>query len=237
MRGTELIEALRRKLATEGKQYITDKVIADHLGITVQALYSWRKGEAVSVRQMVGLLYKTQRKAASTAETQAIKPIVEFFRINAVSKNGGRVDVFDTYGENEEQHPYRNGLRAELEKTYGIYIFHDSRGRALYVGKARSQTLWREVNNAFNRDRGAIQGIRRVDHPERRQDFRTVDEKRRQIRLRQVPLRDLARYVSAYEVSPGLIGNLESLLIRSFANDLLNVRMENFGWETSSRRR
>jgi hypothetical protein len=54
---------------------------------------------------------------------------------------------------------------------------------------------------------------------------------RRQIRLRAVPLHDLAAYLSAYRVVDGLIGELESLLIRAFANDLLNVRMEKFGWD------
>jgi hypothetical protein len=77
----------------------------------------------------------------------------------------------------------------------------------------------------------SVQQIKRVDHPERRQEFRTSDEKRRQIRLRRVPLHDLAGYLSVYHVADGLIGKLESLLIRGFANDLLNVRMENFGWE------
>ena len=113
---------------------------------------------------------------------------------------------------------------------HGIYIFYDSRGRALYAGKTRQRTLWQEINSAYNRDR-SVQQIRRVKHPERRQNFRRSDEKQRQIRLRTVPLNDLAAYFSAYNVVDGLIGELESLLIRGFANDLLNVRMENFGWE------
>jgi len=35
-------------------------------------------------------------------------------------------------------------------------------------------------------------------------------------------------YMSAYHVPDGLIGKFEALIVRSFANDLLNVKMENF---------
>ena len=88
--------------------------------------------------------------------------------------------------------------------------------------------MWKEINLAFNRDRG-VQKIRRVNHPDRRQDFRTSDEMRRQILSTQVRLSDLATYVSAWRVADGMICDLEALLIRAFPNDLLNTKMENFG--------
>lgn len=70
----------------------------------------------------------------------------------------------------------------------------------------------------------------RVQHPERRQDFRTSDEMRRQIRPINVRLHELAEYVSAYQVSEGMIGDIESLLIRAFPNDLLNKKIEDLTW-------
>ncbi len=73
-----------------------------------------------------------------------------------------------------------------------------------------------------------MHNIRRVNHPERRQDFRISDELRRQIRTVSVKLHELARHVSAYQVADGMIGDLETLLIRAFANGLLNKRMRNF---------
>ena len=36
----------------------------------------------------------------------------------------------------------------------------------------------------------------------------------------------MASYFSAYKVDDGMIGDVEALLVRSFANDLLNIRME-----------
>lgn len=237
MNGAKFIEGVKHKLEDERPARVTDQQIADVLGVTVASLNNWRMRKAVTVRQMVGLLFRLQTKAGKRAESQAIRPIVEFFKLAPVKSTGGaKFEIFSVRENGRTEHPYLHGLRKELKDHKGVYIFHDSRGRALYAGKARQQTLWREINNAYNRER-AVQQIRRVDHPERRQNFRTSDEKRRQIRLHTVPLHDLAAYLSAYRVSDGLIAELESLIIRGFANDLLNVRMENFSWEPGNRER
>jgi hypothetical protein len=109
-----------------------------------------------------------------------------------------------------------------------VYLFFDSRGQAIYAGRARKQTLWKEVNLAFNRARGEVQKIKRVIHPKRSQEYKTSDEKARQIVGQAVSLHELAHYLSAYAVRDGLIDKVEAMLVRSFANDLLNIRMENF---------
>jgi len=124
----------------------------------------------------------------------------------------------------------------ELASSKGIYIFFDSRGQAIYTGKAHRQTLWKEMNLAFNRDRGEVQKIKRVSHPEQKRIYRTSEEKDRQITDHVVPLHDLASYFSAYVVTDGLIGKLEAMLVRSFANDLLNIRMERFGQKIHKKR-
>ncbi len=229
MNGAEFIEGVKHKLTDVGSGNVTDRQIADHLGITVQALKNWRGRKTVTVRQMVGVLFRSRTNAVKQAERQAIRPIVEFFPLApASSRDGARTEIFRVREGGGKDHPYLLGLKKELMAHHGIYIFYDSRGRALYAGKTRQRTLWREIKNAYNRNR-SVQQIRRVKHPERRQNFRTSDEKQRQIRLRTVPLHDLAAYFSAYYVVDGLIGELESLLIRGFANDLLNVRMEKLG--------
>ena len=112
---------------------------------------------------------------------------------------------------------------------HGVYVFFDSRGQVIYAGKARKQNLWKEMTNAFNRKRGDIQYIRRVKHPLRRQNYRTSQEKVRQITEYVVPLYELATYFSAYHVADRMISRVEALLVRSAANDLLNKRMETFG--------
>jgi hypothetical protein len=162
-------------------------------------------------------------------QVNAIRPLVEFCRVERIgSRHGINYEVFDRRDTAGKLHPYRNGLKEELDVHHGVYIFFDSRGRAIYAGKARRQTLWREVNLAFNRARGEVQKIKRVRHPERKQLYRTSDEKSRQISDHLVPLYEHASYFSAYAVADSMIDDLEALLVRSFANDLLNARMERF---------
>jgi hypothetical protein len=83
------------------------------------------------------------------------------------------------------------------------------------------------MNLAFNRDRGEVQSIKRVDHPSSRVVYKEAEHGRRPIKKHSVALHELASYMSAYEVANDLIGKLEALIVRTFANDLLNVRMEN----------
>lgn len=224
MSGGSLISAVRKKLSESNERQITDGVIAKYLGISVTNLNSWKKRRNVTNRQLVSLLSKVRSAGAKEAEVSAISPIVEFFEITRTeSRDGARWEILDS----SRDQPYSRGLRGELEKHSGVYIFYDSSGSALYVGKAAGQKLWKEINNAFNRERW-VQKIRRVKHPQRKQAFVTSEEKSRQIRQRSVPLFELAQYVSAYRVSNGLINNLEALLIRGFANDIQNIKMENF---------
>ena len=227
MKGAAFINNIRNRMERNLGKSPTDRAVAARLGMTVQSLSNWEARDDVSADQMAGLLLKVEAAAAERTQSGALRPIVEFFELAPAQVGSGQNFYIFQAKANGVEHPYLSGLRTELEAHHGIYIFHDSRGRALYAGKARSQSLWREINLVFNRDR-QLQNIRRVNHPERRQDFRTSDELRRQIRTVNVRLHELAAYVSAYDVADGMIGDLESLLIRAFANDLLNKRMENF---------
>jgi hypothetical protein len=168
---------------------------------------------------------KTRRKKSKNIV--AIRPIVEFFDLEPEdSSRGKRVELFSS--AIAKDHPYLKGLKETLKRANGIYIFYDSRGRALYAGKARDRFLWSELKSAFNRDRHDHQKIKRVEHPYRRVSFLSASEKLRRIRPVQVPLHELASYVSIYEVIPGFIDDLEALIVRAFANDLVNARMEKF---------
>jgi len=143
--------------------------------------------------------------------------------------------LFSSKDPNDKDHPYRSGLKHELDHAKGVYIFFDSRGQAIYVGQAK-QNLWKEMNIAFNRKRESVQKIKRVKHPKRKVQYKTSYEKTRQIFESAVPLHEIAYYFSAYEVDDGMIDELESLLIRSFANDLLNVQMGRFGQQRKKKK-
>lgn len=227
MKGLDLIESLSKRMERELGKKPTDRAMAARLGMTVQSLARWEARADVTPDQVASLLLRVEAAAVQRSQSSALRPIVEFFELEPTQVGtGDNYCIFQAKADGVE-HPYLSGLKQQLDSHHGIYIFHDSRGRALYAGKAQKQSLWKEINSVFNRDR-QLQTIRRVNHPERRQDFRTSDEIRRQIRTRNVRLHELATYVSAYAVPDGMIGDLESLLIRAFANDLLNKRMENF---------
>lgn len=224
MKGSEVIDTLKRKF-----KVTTDLELSEHLGISVQSIQNWKNCQSITERRLAGLVYSASRAGACNLQMNAIRPLVEFFRIERCdSKQGAIYELFGVVTENGN-HPYLEGLRKELQSHHGVYVFFDSRGQAIYTGKARRQTLWKEMNDAFNRERGEVQKIRRVNHPARKQAYRTSDEKVRQISDHVVPLYELAAYFSAYQVVDGMINELEAMLVRSFANDLLNKRMERFG--------
>lgn len=227
MRGKEFIDQIVRRMESEGES-TTDKRVASRLGMSAQSLMNWRKRDSITPRQIAQLLERVEEIAVKDSEKKSIIPIVEFFAIDhKESDRSNRVQILDTDDEGGDDHPYKLGIKKQLNEHRGVYIFYDSRGRGLYVGQAKTQSLWAEMNSAFNRER-QLQKIRKTNHPDRKQEFRTYDEIRRQITERNVPLCDLAQYFSAYSVVPGMISNLEAFLVRGFANDLLNKKMENF---------
>lgn len=208
MKGSALIIELKHKF-----RVTTDGALAKHLGISVPNVQLWKKRNKVTLRQLASLVHK------SSFQSNVIRPIAEFFRIEKCeTRHGAAHEIFSVFDDEQNEHPYRVGLKEELSNHHGVYVFFDSRGQAIYVGKARRQNLWKEINLAFNRNRGDVQKIRRVNHPLRRQAY---TKKPRQIKGDIVALHELASYFSAYHVPDIVINTLESMMVRSFANDLL----------------
>ena len=222
MHGRDAIEALKRRFGLR-----TDSDLGLKTGMGVSGIQLWKNTANVTSRQLAQLVFKASGAGARRSEDDAIHPVVEFFEIRSAPSPQGKGCVIFAVANGEGKHKYLDGLRTELDSKRGVYIFFDSRGQAIYTGKARKQTLWKEMNRAFNRKRGAVQKIKRVIHPTRL-PFKTTEEKSRQIIGQAISLHEIARYFSAYAVSDGLIDDVEALLVRSFANDLLNVRMEKF---------
>lgn len=224
MKGQEVIAELKKKF-----RVTTDKALGEVLGLSVPAIQNWKKRPKCTLRQIAGLVHAASKAGAVRFRSNAVRPLVEFFEIDECeSKRGAGRELFGIQEENGKPHPYLTGLKEELGSSHGVYVFFDSRGQAIYAGKARKQSLWKEMNLAFNRKRGGLQTIKRVRHPERKVGYRTSDEKARQIIDQQVRLSDLAAYFSAYEVADEMIEDVEALLVRAFANNLLNKKMEKF---------
>jgi hypothetical protein len=226
VRGEELIQLLKAKLKLS-----TDKELAAALGMSQNAIVNWKtKSRGVTTSQIAGALHKSQKTAIRLSQSRTIAPIVELFPISKVP-GGKSYVVFGTTTSPGAK--YRTSLKDALEKAQGIYIFHDSRGRALYVGQTTDQNIWKEMNLAFNRHR-AVQEVFVVQHPTRNVTFQPAAEKLRQPITKTLKLHQLAAFFSAYDIDPGMIDDLEALLVRTFPNDLLNVKMERFARSTSA---
>ena len=190
MQGTDLIEALKTALHKN-----TNRELAPYLGITearISQLYQQEKN--LSARQIVSLIRHThevaQREARENAFKTAIKPLVEFYPIDLkLSRGAANWELFDANGNT-----YSAGLKNALEAHHGIYVFFDSRGKSIYAGKAKRQTLWAEMKSALNRDRKNLQQMMSVSHPTRNQPFIPACDQRRRIVECNVYLADIATY-------------------------------------------
>lgn len=228
MKGDDLLKEFERRIMkSKGTKSVTDSVLAKSIGVTQAQLANYR-GKIITPRQIANLAERYSKEKERQLVENAVVPIVEFLQIDLTeSRHGAKWEIFRVKNDEGIEHPYFAGLRHDLDNKHGIYIFHDSRGRAIYAGKAQGLSLWSEMNNAFNRDRGEVQNIKRVVHPSNRVSYREYKEKQRRISKQSVPLHEIASYCSAYEIPERLIGKFEALIVRAFANDLLNVRMEN----------
>ena len=221
MKGADLITELKRKFGVT-----TSRALRDELGISHLRRIRDQKSQ-VTPRQVAGLLVSAQKRAVERSQSEMIRPVVEFYPIKPVPSKDGAGKKFRLFPTGKNDTKYTDDLRDVLNSSHGIYIFYDTRGRAIYAGKAKELTLWREMNNVLNRERTS-QTVYRVKHPKTNVRFRTMEEKNRQPRMRAVLLHEMAAYISAYQVERDMIDSLEALLVRGFANDLLNSRMEKF---------
>ncbi len=129
-----------------------------------------------------------------------VTPIVEFEEISP-RRSGQGWQLCDS----EE---VLKSFRDALDKKKGLYIFYDSSRKATYLGKSETN-LWLEIRQRLNAEQnrpsyGPTKGKPSLQG-------------------------EVARYLSAYEVSvPKAIKNLESFMLRAFANDLTNKNGGNF---------
>ena len=164
VRGNDLVPHIKAKFKAS-----TDLEAARLLGVTQQSLSNWKaKNKGVTKYQIANAIAAARDQAKKDAHKTTLRPIVEFFPLDAVESRGGaKYELFPT-GKNEN--PQHASIRACLEKAVGIYVFYDTRGRAIYAGKAKGQSLWIELKSVFNRER-KTQQVYRVNHPERNKSF------------------------------------------------------------------
>lgn len=217
----KLVDELRKKFNAPN-----NKLLAEQLGVSYATLQQWHSDtRELTAKQVVTIIEKAREAEATRAKLQGVKSIVEYYPIEAsLSRHQAKWELFDSEQSGNKR---QEGLKEVLKASYGVYIFYDSRGSAIYVGKAKEQNLWDEMKSAFNRDR-KTQQLRLVEHPVTGTGYRAACDAPRDIVKTHLQLCHMATYFSAYEVSKDMINNIEALLVRVYANGLLNARTEKF---------
>lgn len=207
----------------------TQKQLADVLGVVQPTINGWKRTDELNPMVVARAMRKLAERAEEEAEdlrdqlrarqvAHSISALVEYAPIAAWNKPGNQIvqiKAADGYG--------RLDIRNTLENKRGIYIFYSSMCSPIYVGKAKETKLWDECTSAFNRD---LKGdLSRVNHPD------GVRKPPKQLKLGRYPARvyEVASYLSAYEIDKALVDKVEALMIRSFINQLANVKIENLG--------
>ena len=203
----------------------SDAALAKFLGINQPSLIGW-KSKGVSELQLANAFMSVKKQALTLqaeaikkAHAESIRPIIEMYPIQKDGVEQAKPAVFAAKGK------YRKGLyEALVAETSGVFVFYDTRGRALYTGQTKSN-LWNEMNLAFRRQRKG-QDIMLVTHPVTEKEFVPANEKVRQPHDHNLHLYQLAAYFSAYAVLEDVVDAVEGLLIRAFPNDTFNTKME-----------
>ena len=226
MKGSELIAALREKFGVKNNANL-----AKYLGVSgMHPKNLEEQKKDLGPKQITNLVDKAMTKAQAEGARQKqeeihknfIKSIVEYFPIEKVeSKHGKNYEISPPESYKKKWVTLRKDLQ---ESKSGIYIFYDSSGRAIYVGKTAGTTisLWARMKLSFNHDQQKSRKLYCIDHgPKAKTQAQKLGPK-------PVQLHELAKYFSAYKIDPYMIHNTEALLIRSFADNLMNKKMETF---------
>lgn len=180
-----LLDALQEEYGT-----VTQQQIAKALGVTQATISNWATGGQPSKTNLKKLIELFRQHHATTL----VKPIFEFQPIDP--KPSG-----DSWKFSDDAKVVAK-LKKSLENVSGLYLYYDSAGHSIYLGKTEA-SLYTEAKQ-------------RLKAKPNRSIF--VPTKAKASEMGQ-----LARFLSAYEVTiPAAIKNLESFMLRAFANDLLN---------------
>ena len=201
----------------------SDHAIAQDIGISTPALNNFRSGVATTQD-------KTVNKLLSWYSMSAIRRIIEFYPIKYDENYEKRQFMF--LDKDKESDKY---VEKTLRETRGgIYIFYDSYGQALYVGKTNG-ILITEIIQQFEKIKIEIY---LTDPPPNTTHKPLSKQKKQKLSSKQIkkrdhyPLYNCATYLSVYHITqPALIHNLEALLIRAFPNNIINKQMAKFQYK------
>jgi DNA-binding Xre family transcriptional regulator len=214
MFGKEVFGQLQKKLGIS-----TARELAQKLGFAEATLCQLQEKNLKPIT-ISTIICNTIKATQNELATTGVKAIVEFYPISKCeSSHGIKMEFLDKHNTDEKVY---SALRAELSMRSGLYIFYNSEGKLLYIGKTKGKTnsLWDEIKSAYNRERvPQILYLTRT----RLSDSAPFTSK---IKNENVFLHDISAYFSAYYVHDSLIDIIEALLIRITPNNNMNDRIE-----------
>lgn len=207
----KIISYIQKKMC-----FKTKREVHDYLGIIAATGNKYDQKKDLNNSEVLNLL----KKARKSAIQSSIEIITEYYPIKLTSlrSNHNFIDV-----KNNKNHLR---LKNELEKNRGVYVFYDSSGKAIYVGKASRRSLYHEMISAFNRSRNETRDtmtIIRAQHTINKIKNIKFDKC---IYRHRATISDISAYFSAYKIDQHLIPTVEALMIHAFANNLTNSKIE-----------
>ena len=186
------------------------EVVQEHFGVDTQGeaaeildlhapqVTNWLKYPGPTKRTWKTLF----RRLLAQSARELVWTLTEFEPVHPVAAgNGWR--FFDDQAKEDD-------LRDKLDCESGLYVFYDSAGRVLYVGKTD--------NNVYVEAKQRLKA--KPNHPI------SVPKK-----LKTPHVAQFTRFVSAYGVlASSATHNLETLLIRAFINDIGNANSGKFSY-------
>ena len=182
---TSLLDALEEEYGA-----VTQHQLASAIGVTQPTISNWKNGGEPSKKNLKALIEFFRAHHAASL----VKPLLEFQAIQPIrsGKEWRFSDDQDTIDR----------IKKVTDRKHGLYLFYDSSGHAIYLGKTES-SLYGEAKQRLKAtpNRGTYIPIKTI----------------------KPQMGAVARYLSAYEVTNvAAVKNLESFMLRAFANDLRN---------------
>ena len=185
---SKFVEYLKKR-----KGFLADRDAADYLGTTQGQLSKWKNSQKIlSEREILNLVDRARNAAVRDRQQGTIRPIVEFFPLDAVeSRSGKKSELFLRQGC---ESPLSRAARNPRKDQRDLRLLRHARS-GIICGQGTSAVSLGRIKSTFNRERNTQQ-VFRVDHPKRNQTFQTAEQQPRTIKRTQVQLAEMAAYVS-----------------------------------------
>jgi len=175
---------------------VSQLLLAKTLKVSQSTVTGWLSGATPSranIRKIVNYFrdYNAATLISAVLEFQAIDPV-----------KSGRSWRLTTAVDDKDL------LQECMLHRIGLFIFYDSSGSAIYLGKSDSCVYTEAKKRLGEQSNRPLLAPTRSKPPH---------------------IGELARYISVYEVSvPAALKNLEAFMLRAFSNNLLNEAAGNF---------